>query len=257
MLIEAWTTGWNSRCIPEEPGALADHLRSMLLDGTVQCPLCGKTGPHPHSPEEIVIYRNGVKYGRSLKSASDETSEQPVVRLFGWHCSAHGNLKVAGCEACLSIAEKRLACEYPGCSNPNDRDHRHAIGTAQKAAPAEIGEPYAGDSLQRLIADMRATADAVRDKQSVYPWITQWIERLEGLTNGAETPAAVILPYPTDKVGWICSICHGWNVHRDKYCAHSHLPTSLKANSCSHLPTQAEWCPKCNPPAKSERNPQA
>lgn len=83
MLIEAWTTGWNSRCIPEEPGALADHLRSMLLDGTVQCPLCGKTGPHPHSPEEIVIYRNGVKYGRSLKSASDETRAQPGVLEVG------------------------------------------------------------------------------------------------------------------------------------------------------------------------------
>jgi hypothetical protein len=70
-VIEAWVCGWNTRCIPEEPGALADHLRSMLLDGTVQCPLCGKTGPHPHSPEEIVIYRNGVKYGRSLAFASD------------------------------------------------------------------------------------------------------------------------------------------------------------------------------------------
>ena len=75
MLIEAWRAGWNARCIPEEPGALADHLRSMLLDGTLQCPLCGKTGPHEHTPEEIVIYRNGVKYGRSLKLASDPTPE--------------------------------------------------------------------------------------------------------------------------------------------------------------------------------------
>jgi hypothetical protein len=70
-VIDAWVCGWNARCIPEEPGALADHLKSMLLDGTVQCPLCGKTGPHPHSPEEIVIYRNGVKYGRSPAFVSD------------------------------------------------------------------------------------------------------------------------------------------------------------------------------------------
>lgn len=29
------------------------------------CPLCGRDYPHPHSPEEIIIYRNGVKWGRS------------------------------------------------------------------------------------------------------------------------------------------------------------------------------------------------
>lgn len=64
-----------------------------------------------------------------------ETSEQPDARLFGWYCTVHGNQKVAGCESCLSIAEKRLACAYPGCPNPSDLDHRHAIGPKVKANP--------------------------------------------------------------------------------------------------------------------------
>lgn len=48
------------------PDTIAEHLRGMLADGTTQCPLCGETLVHTHSPREIVIYRNGIKYGRSL-----------------------------------------------------------------------------------------------------------------------------------------------------------------------------------------------
>lgn len=44
---------------------IADMLPSMLLGGE-KCPLCGNTGMHQHTPAEIVIYRNGMKYGRSL-----------------------------------------------------------------------------------------------------------------------------------------------------------------------------------------------
>lgn len=41
-------------------------------------------------------------------------------------------------------------------------------------------------------------------------------------------------PYPTDRDGWICSVCHGWNVPKDRVCMHSHLPGSLKgANTCT------------------------
>ncbi len=33
--------------------------------------------------------------------------------------------------------------------------------------------------------------------------------------------------YPTDRDGWICSVCRGWNVPKDRVCMHSHLPTVL------------------------------
>ena len=49
-----------------DPDTIAEHLRGMLADGTTQCPLCGETWVHTHSLREIVIYRNGIKYGRSI-----------------------------------------------------------------------------------------------------------------------------------------------------------------------------------------------
>lgn len=45
---------------------LADHLRTLSV--STRCPVCGKDGPHEHTPIELIIYRNGVKYGRSLGS---------------------------------------------------------------------------------------------------------------------------------------------------------------------------------------------
>lgn len=35
-------------------------------------------------------------------------------------------------------------------------------------------------------------------------------------------------PYPTDRDGWICSVCDGWNVPKDRVCMHSHLPKHLR-----------------------------
>lgn len=35
--------------------------------------------------------------------------------------------------------------------------------------------------------------------------------------------------YPTDRDGWICSVCHGWNVPKDRVCMHNHLPEHLRS----------------------------
>lgn len=56
----------------EFPDSIAEHLRSIIADGTTQCPLCGCTSVHEHAPAEIVIYRNGVKYGRSLTDSGQQ-----------------------------------------------------------------------------------------------------------------------------------------------------------------------------------------
>ena len=40
-----------------------------VISGSEACPLCGDAFIHTHSPKEIVIYRNGVKYGRKLYAA--------------------------------------------------------------------------------------------------------------------------------------------------------------------------------------------
>lgn len=47
----------------------------MLLSASARCPLCGQEGPHPHTPLEQAIYRNGLKAG-SLHA------ETPLERAF-------------------------------------------------------------------------------------------------------------------------------------------------------------------------------
>lgn len=71
--------------------ALADHLKT--LNASTQCPVCGHTGMHEHTPTELIIYRNGVKYGRSLY----ETRVRGVPRVgqceatvpAKWHTPEH------------------------------------------------------------------------------------------------------------------------------------------------------------------------
>lgn len=36
-----------------------------VVDGVVQCPLCGVDKPHSHTAQEVIIYRNGVRRGRA------------------------------------------------------------------------------------------------------------------------------------------------------------------------------------------------
>lgn len=48
---------------------IADQLATMR-NGSARCPVCARTHPHEHTPEELIIYRNGVKYGRQLSGDS-------------------------------------------------------------------------------------------------------------------------------------------------------------------------------------------
>lgn len=40
-----------------------------------------------------------------------------------------------------------------------------------------------------------------------------------------ETTAAPF-PYPCDRVGWICSVCHQWNLPKNKFCSHEPRPAT-------------------------------
>lgn len=49
---------------------LVDYIDELegaatVLTASGKCPLCGHEGPHPHTPLEQTIYRNGVKAGRA------------------------------------------------------------------------------------------------------------------------------------------------------------------------------------------------
>lgn len=62
-------------------------------------------------------------------------------------------------------------------------------------------------------------------------------DRVDGNWVRAEdydTLAALLASYPRDKDGWICSVCQGWNVPKDRVCMHSHLPTSLQRSGNEH-----------------------
>jgi len=55
--------------------SIMETLPSVLSNASAQCPLCGQLGVHQHTPQEIVIYRNGVKYGRALQHAPTRVAE--------------------------------------------------------------------------------------------------------------------------------------------------------------------------------------
>ena len=45
------------------------------LNVNFQCPMCGRSYQHTHPAEEVLIYRNGVKYGRSLQKSGKEIEQ--------------------------------------------------------------------------------------------------------------------------------------------------------------------------------------
>ena len=83
---EGYSQGFTDGRASQPPGevpsyeTIAEMLPSILSNGTTQCPLCGNTRVHEHRPSEIVIYRNGVKYGRSLHGGTPpEPAPQSIV----------------------------------------------------------------------------------------------------------------------------------------------------------------------------------
>lgn len=50
---------------------IATQLATMR-NGSTRCPVCARDHPHEHTPEELIIYRNGIKYGRQLSGDSHD-----------------------------------------------------------------------------------------------------------------------------------------------------------------------------------------
>lgn len=49
-------------------GAIAEAVAQAAEQrGTSACRLCGRRHPHQHGPDEMLIYRNGLKAGRGLQ----------------------------------------------------------------------------------------------------------------------------------------------------------------------------------------------
>lgn len=55
---------------------IASAIAQVDIARGATCPLCGKAFPHRHTPEEIVIYRNGVKRGLYLSGGQEPTTTE-------------------------------------------------------------------------------------------------------------------------------------------------------------------------------------
>lgn len=89
---------------------LAYHIDALegaptVLTASGKCPLCGHEGPHPHTPLEQTIYRNGIKAGRSAV----ETKAEPDIALDkdGPYCDEHLTDVRAWCVECMTCTAER------------------------------------------------------------------------------------------------------------------------------------------------------
>lgn len=121
----------------EDP--MAGHLRAMLGDGTgsTKCPLCAKTTVHDHTPLEIICYRNGVKYGRSLGPNTRPLAPTPAMvdegaqRLVSWddNCTWPDSWSPLQVAAVRNEAERVWRSMWlASAATPNDGVERAAEG---------------------------------------------------------------------------------------------------------------------------------
>jgi hypothetical protein len=92
------------------------------------------------------------------------------------------------------------------------------------------GEPElraANAEIMRLLCREQQLMDFVRSfisggvNQDFKPWASELYQKLY---SSHEPKVGAPFPYPTDRDGWICSGCHGWNGPKTRVCLHSHVP---------------------------------
>lgn len=83
--------------------------------------------------------------------------------------------------------------------------------------PIISNEQFFRETLEKIAAFKK-------DPHGNFIWVAARIAQDALDTRPAAETASAPFPYPTDRDGWICSVCHGWNVPKDRACMHSHLP---------------------------------
>jgi hypothetical protein len=80
-----------------------------------------------------------------------------------------------------------------------------------------------GLEIERLRTGLRQLAHKAGEEFGGFHSVVTFAEEL--LDGGSLEPGVgAPFPYPTDRDGWICSGCHGWNGPKTRVCLHSHVP---------------------------------
>jgi hypothetical protein len=80
-----------------------------------------------------------------------------------------------------------------------------------------------GLEIERLRTGLRQLAHKAGEEFGGFHSVVTFAEEL--LDGGSLEPkVGAPFPYPTDRDGWICSGCHGWNGPKTRVCLHSHVP---------------------------------
>jgi len=184
--------GWMPAPLAESHEALADHLKTR--HASTQCQVCGKSGLHEHTPTELIIYRNGVKCGRSLYEAPPSTprlGQCEATVPAQWHTPEHrcqfqataeaGGQKFCGRHAKGSPLEPagepmphhvrydRLGWVCSICGGWNDAAGGVACRYPHKSTQ-NVSKPPPTDYLTELEKDpvMKARLDEIRRRRQVF-----------------------------------------------------------------------------------------
>lgn len=142
---------------------------------------------------------------------------------------------------------KYLAVPIPRCTGPHDLqltdaygdDAKHCTvcGIAEYQLPVKTPAPLVGDWTESsdpcdwatAFSEMARDHGHVMDARVMVTWFQAAMLRSR---QCAETEARAT--YPLDKVGWICSVCRGWNPTGEQFCIHSHLPLKQRPAESAH-----------------------
>jgi hypothetical protein len=140
----------------------------------------------------------------------------------------------------MTADETITGVEALRAENANLRDNITRILTQRSAVETTASHIPIGWRLvpETLTSDMQhAQYHAGGRSTSNSFFEMQWAAVLAAAPTLTKAP----FPYPCDRIGWICSVCHQWNHPKDKFCSHESRPAT-------DSPEEPDGCPNCGNP---------
>jgi len=189
---------------------LNDGSHGPTTGGTYACPYCGRSGFHTHSPQEVVIYRNGLKYGMSVAAVSNtgdleeaihnaevsDSLHRDAVKLMQESDSALVESESRATELAASLQEWERLVRSVADANPQFAgDYRGIISTHARWATRLLSSTPAADLSAYTERIRRETVGNCHWAQDDYGWRTQcggfWIFNGDGTDGTPEENGAL------------------------------------------------------------------